>query len=192
MIIERVQIDRASQSMMAVKGLVTLWVPKLVRASDLLLHLQGRGTDPIDLNTFRKRAFELGRVQLQNGHRGDIAANPQVTGLAAYRHPTPGLRRSILYASTPTCGLAIYAGTVLVLDLLLRGGAAPLVTPAAAATAPVLFPPLRLRIEHSVDRLLARADHDNEPAGCSAAAAAALDEDALERAEHPLFRDSLT
>jgi hypothetical protein len=84
--------------------------------------------------------------------------------LAAYRHPTPVLRRSIVYASTPTCGLVIYAGTVLVLDLLLRSGAAPLVTPAAAATAPVLFPPLRLRIEHSVDRLLARADHDNEPA----------------------------
>jgi signal transduction histidine kinase len=74
--------------------------------------------------------------------------------------PGPVLRRSIVYASMLTCGLAIYAGTVLVLDLLLRGRAAPVVTLAAAATVAVLFQPLRLRIEHSVDRLLYGARDD--------------------------------
>jgi two-component system NarL family sensor kinase len=68
--------------------------------------------------------------------------------------PAPAVRRSLIYAALLTCGLATYATTVLVLDLSLRGRASALVTLAATATVAVLFQPLRLRVEHSVDRLL--------------------------------------
>jgi signal transduction histidine kinase len=66
----------------------------------------------------------------------------------------PVIRRSLVYGALVGCGLAVYAATVLVLDLLLRGRASPAVTLAAAATVAVAFQPLRQRIEHAVDRLL--------------------------------------
>jgi signal transduction histidine kinase len=66
----------------------------------------------------------------------------------------PVIRRSLLYGGLVACGLAVYAVTVLLLDLLLRGRASPAVTLAAAATVAVAFQPLRLRIARAVDRLL--------------------------------------
>jgi len=58
----------------------------------------------------------------------------------------PVLRRSLVYSSLLACGLAVFATTVLILDMV-RGCAGPAVMLAATAAVAV-------RIERSVDRLL--------------------------------------
>jgi hypothetical protein len=42
----------------------------------------------IDLNTFRNRALELERVQIQNAVTGQASDNAQVAGLAEFWHLT--------------------------------------------------------------------------------------------------------
>lgn len=83
---------------------------------------------------------------------------PIAVGVAVLRHDLygrgPVVRRSLVYAALLAGGVAVYAGVVLMLDLLLRGRAAPGVTLAAAAAVALAFQPLRVRIERSVDRLL--------------------------------------
>lgn len=83
---------------------------------------------------------------------------PLAAGVAVLRHDLygrgPAVRRSLVYAALLAGGLTVYAGTVLALDLLLRGRAAPGVTLAAGAAVALAFQPLRLRVEGSVDRFL--------------------------------------
>jgi len=64
------------------------------------------------------------------------------------------VRRSLVYGWLLAAGLAVYAGVVLVLDAVLRGHAAPVVTLVAAGAVAVLYQPLRLRLQRAVDRML--------------------------------------
>jgi two-component system, NarL family, sensor kinase len=66
----------------------------------------------------------------------------------------PVVRRSLVYGWLLAAGLAAYAAVVLTLDTVLRGHAQPLVSLIAAAAVAVLYQPLRLRLQHSADRML--------------------------------------
>ncbi|MEV6489434.1 GAF domain-containing protein, partial [Actinoplanes sp. NPDC051633] len=83
---------------------------------------------------------------------------PLSVGAAVLRRRLDGvavaIRRSLIYGWLLAAGLAGYAAVVLVFDAVLRGRAQPLVTLAAAGAVAVLYQPLRLRLEKSVDRML--------------------------------------
>jgi len=83
---------------------------------------------------------------------------PLSVGVAVLRHRLfdvdVAVRRSLVYGWLLAVGLAVYAGVVLVLDALLRGRAQPVVSLAAAGAVAVLYQPLRLRLQRSVNRML--------------------------------------
>jgi hypothetical protein len=83
---------------------------------------------------------------------------PLSVGVAVLRRRLDGaefaVRRSLVYGWLLAAGLAVYAGVVLVLDAVLRGHAAPVVTLLAAAAVAVIFQPLRLRLQRAADRML--------------------------------------
>ena len=83
---------------------------------------------------------------------------PLSVGVAVLRHQLGGvdvaIRRSLVYGWLLAAGLAVYAAVVLVLDAVLRRHAQPVVILAAAGAVAVLYQPLRLRLERSVDRML--------------------------------------
>jgi len=83
---------------------------------------------------------------------------PVSVGVAVLRRPLGrddvAVRRSLVYGWLLAAGLAVYAAVVLILDALLRGHAEPLVSLVAAGSVAVLYQPLRLRLQRSVDRML--------------------------------------
>lgn len=83
---------------------------------------------------------------------------PLSVGLAVLRHRLFGIdlavRRSLVFGWLIAAVLAVYAGVVLVLDLLLGGRAQPAVTLMAAGVVAVVVEPMRRRLQKSVDRML--------------------------------------
>ena len=83
---------------------------------------------------------------------------PLSVGVAVLRRRLDGaevaVRRSLVYGWLLAAGLAVYAGVVLVLDAVLRGHAAPVVTLVAAGAVAVIYQPLRLRLQRAADRML--------------------------------------
>jgi signal transduction histidine kinase len=83
---------------------------------------------------------------------------PVSVAVAVLRRPLGrddvAVRRSLVYGWLLAAGLAVYAAVVLILDALLRGHAGPLVGLVAAGSVTVLYQPLRLRLQRSVNRML--------------------------------------
>jgi signal transduction histidine kinase len=83
---------------------------------------------------------------------------PLSVGVSVLRRRLPwddvAVRRSLVYGWLVAVGLTVYAVVVLAMDALLRGHARPLVSLVAAGAVAVVYQPLRLRLQRSVDRML--------------------------------------
>src|SRR4051794_24864249 len=83
---------------------------------------------------------------------------PVAVGVAVLRGRLDGvsvaLRPSLVYGWLVATGLLVYATVVLLLDVLLRRHAQPLVALVGAGAVAVAYQPLRLRLQRSTDRML--------------------------------------
>lgn len=83
---------------------------------------------------------------------------PVSVGVAVLRSRLDGvsvaLRPSLVYSWLVAGGLVVYAAVVLLLDVLLRRHAQPLVALVGAGAVAVAYQPLRLRLQRSTDRML--------------------------------------